>query len=188
MEPDVLFLSTHRLRKEAESLLQGRALGSALPVFTTAILGGPLPQSLLPYFRVFECCSQTTAVLLKAEPKQATGRCSSLLPTPGAAVQASCSPSVPISTLIHELHRALDLHLPRCLPLHPPPPPPSRSQNICCLLATSPLPILHGELLPHEIALGPSSLHSGGSLFQNSCDSLRLRARIKNKYQLPFLS
>lgn len=63
--------------------------------------------------------------------------------------------------------RAMYLRLPRCLLPHPPtPPPPHSCQNIGCLLATSPLPNLSGELLPHEIALGPSSLRSEGSLFQ----------------------
>lgn len=69
-------------------LLRG-ALGSALPVFTTAILSSPLPQSLLPYFQVFECCSQTTAVVLKAEPKHTPGTVPHWLPTPGAPIPAS---------------------------------------------------------------------------------------------------
>lgn len=69
----VLVLLTDRLQKEAR--LCCRALGSALPIFATAILGAALPQSLLAYFQVFECCSQTTAVLLKAEPKHTTCHC-----------------------------------------------------------------------------------------------------------------
>lgn len=163
MEPDVLFLSTHRLRKEVESLLQGRALGSALPVFTTAILGGPLPQSLLPYFQVFECCSQTTAVLPKAEPKQATSHGSSL-----TSHSWSGNPGLLLFTHpeFHTRPQATGALCPYTSASAFLLPPVSSSQLLCCLLAMCPLPILPGELLPHEIAMGPSSLHSGGTLPQ----------------------
>lgn len=98
-----------RFHKEARA--PRTAPGSALPVFATAIFGGPLPQSLLPYFQVFECCSQTTAVLLKAEPGQATNLCS--LPT-SCSWGSDPSPSPFISSRpIQVLHRACTLYLPR---------------------------------------------------------------------------
>lgn len=185
MEPDVLFLSTHRLRKEVESLLQGRALGSALPVFTTAILGDPLPQSLLPYFQVFECCSQTTAVLLKAEPKQATSHCSSLTSHSWAS-----NPSLLLFT-----HPEFHTHPQATGGLCPCSSagtflltlcPPAGSSAVSWQCA--PYPSSWANYFPMKLLWVPPPFILGEPCSKSSCDTLRLWAGIKNKYQLPFLS
>ena len=161
--------SSYRLigfRKKPQRLW--RALGSALPVFTTVTLSAPLPQSLLPYFQVFECCSQTTGVFLKAEPKHPTSHRSSLASCPWGSNPGFPPPDGPPACRPREQVHFLHWPCPRRPPLYLPPPTSSsqapgtsaRTQKPCSPLlpscgTTSPfeyfmffLPFFWGNLAP----------------------------------------